>query len=377
MMQLNCGRTNQTDFRYCESCPRQSWLTHTEGRVLLSLWYIGRSPLMFGGFLPETDSATIALLANHAALGANTWGRNVSRQVAPATTLAPASPKLEAWVSTDARDTSGKTFFVGLFNFMDGIAPQTVTATLPAACEVAKQVTDLWTLNESRARTWSQDADGAARVSRKVGPHDSALLSVQCGTTRSIPMKVDDMGPIPRGVAAVAAADMTRNNTVELGRFRVTVHTSRVLRLEYAAATGQFENRPSLLWTKRDLAEAPFTHAVKDGALTLRTEHLALTYSPSASATLGRSASLRFPGELKVQLAAAGGGSWTPASGGRSCGLSGQERRQCGAVGVSQAQCEALGCCYMAPAKGTTIDVTVRALPGRSSALSIPQRSSI
>jgi hypothetical protein len=212
MLQLNCGRTNQTGFRHCECCPRQSRLTHTEGRALLSLWYIGRSPLMFGGFLPETDSATIALLANHLALGANTWGRNVSRQVAPTTKLAPVLPKLEAWVSTDARDTTEKTFFVGLFNFMDDIAPQMVTATLPAACEVAKQVTDLWTSNESRAVIWSQDADGAARVSRKVGPHDSALLSVQCGSTRSIPMKVDEMGPIPRGVAAVAAADVERNN---------------------------------------------------------------------------------------------------------------------------------------------------------------------
>ena len=47
-LQLNCGRTNQTDFRYCECCPRQSRLTHTEGRTMLSLWYIGRSPLMFG-----------------------------------------------------------------------------------------------------------------------------------------------------------------------------------------------------------------------------------------------------------------------------------------------------------------------------------------
>ena len=155
---------------------------------MLSLWYIGRSPLMFGGFLPETDSATIALLANHQALDANTFGRNVSRQVAPAATmlaLAPASPKLEGWVSTDARDTTGKTFFVGLFNFMDdtGDMPQAVVATLPAACEVVKQVTDLWASNESRAVTWSQDADGAAQVSRKVRAHDSALLSVQCGAS--------------------------------------------------------------------------------------------------------------------------------------------------------------------------------------------------
>ena len=245
MLQLNCGRTNQTDFRYCECCPRQSRLTHTEGRALLSLWYIGRSPLMFGGFLPETDSATIALLANHLALGANTWGRNVSRQVAPATTLAPASPKLEAWVSTDARDTTEKTFFVGLFNFMDDIAPQTVTATLPAACGVAKQVTDLWTSNESRAVTRSQAADGAARVSRKVGPHDSALLSVQCGSTWSILMKADDMGPIPRGVAAVAAADVKPNNTVELGRSRATVAALTAVdggeALEVERGSGRYE----------------------------------------------------------------------------------------------------------------------------------------
>ncbi len=44
--------------------PRMSLLTADEQRTLLSLWVLGRSPLMMGGHLPETDDATLALLTN-------------------------------------------------------------------------------------------------------------------------------------------------------------------------------------------------------------------------------------------------------------------------------------------------------------------------
>lgn len=44
--------------------PRDSRLTRDEQRTLLSLWVLGRSPLMMGGHLPETDDETFALLSN-------------------------------------------------------------------------------------------------------------------------------------------------------------------------------------------------------------------------------------------------------------------------------------------------------------------------
>ena len=43
---------------------RSSRLTSDEQRTLLSLWVMGRSPLMFGGDLPSTDAETLALLTN-------------------------------------------------------------------------------------------------------------------------------------------------------------------------------------------------------------------------------------------------------------------------------------------------------------------------
>lgn len=44
--------------------PRDSLLTRDEQRTLISLWVLGRSPLMMGGHLPETDEETFALLTN-------------------------------------------------------------------------------------------------------------------------------------------------------------------------------------------------------------------------------------------------------------------------------------------------------------------------
>ncbi|WP_431030596.1 glycoside hydrolase family 27 protein [Plantibacter sp. RU18] len=47
---------------------RQSFLTSAEQRTMLTLWCIGRSPLMFGGHLPDTAPETLALLQNRGAL---------------------------------------------------------------------------------------------------------------------------------------------------------------------------------------------------------------------------------------------------------------------------------------------------------------------
>jgi len=45
-----------------------SRLTADEQRTMLTLWCLARSPLMFGGDLPSTPAATLALLTNAAVL---------------------------------------------------------------------------------------------------------------------------------------------------------------------------------------------------------------------------------------------------------------------------------------------------------------------
>ena len=44
--------------------PRMSLLTHDEQRTLMTLWSIARSPMMFGGNLPDNDEFTTSLLTN-------------------------------------------------------------------------------------------------------------------------------------------------------------------------------------------------------------------------------------------------------------------------------------------------------------------------
>jgi hypothetical protein len=51
--------------------PRMSLLTHDEQITLMTLWSIARSPLMFGGHLPDNDEFTLSLLTNDEVLGVN------------------------------------------------------------------------------------------------------------------------------------------------------------------------------------------------------------------------------------------------------------------------------------------------------------------
>nr|WP_237743176.1 glycoside hydrolase family 27 protein [Bifidobacterium bohemicum] len=60
---------------------RDSRLTHDERRTLLTLWAMGRSPLMVGGDLPTSTPETIAMLANPA-LREVTAGSTHNREVA-------------------------------------------------------------------------------------------------------------------------------------------------------------------------------------------------------------------------------------------------------------------------------------------------------
>lgn len=56
--------------------PRTTRLTPAEQKTLMTLWCIFRSPLMFGGELPTSDAATIALLTNDEVLAVDQASSN-------------------------------------------------------------------------------------------------------------------------------------------------------------------------------------------------------------------------------------------------------------------------------------------------------------
>ncbi len=63
MVPLGAVRVGQRD--------EGSHFTLTEGRTLMTLWSIARSPLILGGHLPKTDPETLALLTNNEVLSVN------------------------------------------------------------------------------------------------------------------------------------------------------------------------------------------------------------------------------------------------------------------------------------------------------------------
>ncbi|MGI4886682.1 MAG: NPCBM/NEW2 domain-containing protein [Janthinobacterium lividum] len=87
---------------------RQSRFTPDEQRTLLTLWSIFRSPLMFGGDLPSTNAATLALLTNPRVLAvhrASAHNRQLFRR-----------GDLVGWVADDPK-TGDR--FLALFNAQD------------------------------------------------------------------------------------------------------------------------------------------------------------------------------------------------------------------------------------------------------------------
>jgi alpha-galactosidase len=60
--------------------PRIANFNKNELHALLSLWYISRMPLFFGGNLPETDPTTLDLITNNEAIAVNQNSEN-SRQI--------------------------------------------------------------------------------------------------------------------------------------------------------------------------------------------------------------------------------------------------------------------------------------------------------
>lgn len=83
-----------------------------------------------------------------------------------------------------------------------------------------------------------------------------------------------------------------KHNMVCGENYRFTVLTSRLLRLEFDTS-GKFEDRASQSVFYRDFPENEFTYDLYDGILTLKTNHLMLTYNTAAN---------EFEGNLKIKL---------------------------------------------------------------------------
>jgi hypothetical protein len=87
---------------------RMSNFTNDEQKTLITLWSIFRSPLMFGGHLPDNDTATLALLTNKNVLHVLKHSENNHPLF---TTLNNA-----VWI---ADDVVSKAKYVAMFNFND------------------------------------------------------------------------------------------------------------------------------------------------------------------------------------------------------------------------------------------------------------------
>jgi hypothetical protein len=115
--------------------PRMANFTKDEQYTLMSLWCIFRSPLMFGGHLPDNDAFTLSLLTNQRVLevlNQSTNNRPVFNEKDKA-----------AWVA-DPVGTKGK--YVALFNKSTEAGPVSIDLA-GLGIKGKYQVTDLWTGN--------------------------------------------------------------------------------------------------------------------------------------------------------------------------------------------------------------------------------------
>jgi alpha-galactosidase len=149
-----------------------NFLTPEERRTVMTLWAIARCPLMFGGHLPATDEATLALITNDEVLAVN--------QRSAANHQLFAGNGLAAWV---AEDTYGKGKYLAVFNTSDrgegpsgeGLAVPVKLADLgfDGPCEVR----DLWA---------GKDAGRADSVFAPVIPwHGAGLYRLKAGQAKA------------------------------------------------------------------------------------------------------------------------------------------------------------------------------------------------
>jgi hypothetical protein len=178
---LSCDRTDNATYRYQECCPRQSRLSLTETQSLLSLWLIARSPLMMGGYLPETAAEVLEMLGNELALEVGISG--------DAPHWLPSEPAAPAFAS---RATKGGGSYLAVFNRAELSAAVSVGVGMAQGCELA----DLWaggtpgTAAEEEVPLALECAPAGCQVVGTLPAHGSALLRMSAAGGGSAPCEL-------------------------------------------------------------------------------------------------------------------------------------------------------------------------------------------
>jgi alpha-galactosidase len=140
--------------------PRMSGFTKDEQYTVMTLFAIFRSPLMFGGNLPDNDDFTLSLITNRNILQVNQHSTN-NRQVFR-------DDDLIAWTADDPK--SGDKY-LALFNASDSDGPVEITIRFEQfGLSGSHTVTDLWTgkklgrFNDSFAGSINRHGAGLYRI---------------------------------------------------------------------------------------------------------------------------------------------------------------------------------------------------------------------
>ena len=141
---------------------RQSLLTHDEQTMLMTLWAMARSPLMFGGDLPSNDAFTLGLLTNADVLKINQASRENRELFHTADQV--------VWT---AKDADSDAIYLALFNIGDQTTT-TIEIDLSAFGSGATyQATDLWTA--------AALGEVKGKFTQAVMPHTAQLYRLQRG----------------------------------------------------------------------------------------------------------------------------------------------------------------------------------------------------
>jgi hypothetical protein len=155
--------------------PRMSLLTHDEQRTLMTLWSIARSPLMFGGNLPDNDQWTLDLITNDEVLAVN--------QKAVSSRELFTRGNQVAWIAELPGSTAK---YLAIFNIGDAqgedIKVNWSDLGLPANCSVR----DLWAKKDVGSKEIGQTF--------RIAPHASALYRITPAGGKTL---VDYFLPMP------------------------------------------------------------------------------------------------------------------------------------------------------------------------------------
>ena len=139
--------------------PRMSLLTKDEQRTLMTLWSIARSPLMFGGHLPDNDAFTLDLMTNDEVLAVNQKAISSKELFTRADQV--------AWV---AELPGSRAKYLAVFNTGDTNQEQIKVTWPEIGLSGECTIRDLWAKKDT-----GKASDGQTFT---VGPHASAFYKI-------------------------------------------------------------------------------------------------------------------------------------------------------------------------------------------------------